>query len=154
MDKIEPSVKQREFHRCEFMYIGTKEQVIEIREKCLAQLEKLCNDLGLRYRIVVGSDCYQLKEGEIKDPETHKEIAIKDLEVYIPHQNRWLEIAGCSALAETMTKRFCIKGKDKEPLWSGCTGVGLNRLLFTLVSYHGTELMGLPNKIKERLNER
>jgi len=33
-DKIFPCVKQREFHRAEFMYLGTREQVVETREKC------------------------------------------------------------------------------------------------------------------------
>jgi len=139
LDKIFPGVKQREFHRAEFVYLGTPKQVIEIREKCLAQMEKFCIDFGLRYRIVVGASCYQLESGEIRVPENLEEIPIKDLEIYCPgYKNKdddsWLEIIGSSILAETMTKRFEICGECGEELWSGCTGIGLNRLMYAIIS--------------------
>lgn len=152
-NKIIPSVKQREFHRAEFMYLGTKEQVIETRENCLVQLEKLCVDLGLRYRIVVGSGCYQLKDGELKLPESLEEIPIKDLELYCPgHKNKdgepYLEIVGSSVLGDAMTSRFNIRGKDGEELWGGCTGIGLNRLIYALISNYGTDLEKMPTQLQ------
>ncbi|MBS3122485.1 hypothetical protein J4434_06405 [Candidatus Woesearchaeota archaeon] len=155
-DKIFPSIKQREFHRAEFMYLGTKEQVIETRETCLAQLEKLCHDLGLRYRIVVGSGCYQLKEGEIPAPESVEEIPIKDLEIYCQgHKNKdgepYLEVVGSSILADTMTSRFNIRGSNGEELWSGCTGIGLNRLMYAIISTYGTEFENLPIRLQEAI---
>jgi len=155
-DKIFPSVKQREFHRAEFIYLGLREQVIETREKCLTQLEKLCVDLGLKYRIVVGSGCYQLKDGEIKMPESLEEIPIKDLEIYCPgYSNKdrkpYLEVVGSSILANTMTSRFNINGKNREELWSGCTGIGLNRLMYAVISNYGTDLEKIPDKIQEAI---
>jgi seryl-tRNA synthetase len=155
-NKIVPSVKQREFHRAEFIYLGTREQVIETREKCLAQLEKLCVDLGLKYRIVVGSECYRLKDGEIKMPESSEEIPIKDLEIYCPgYSNKdgepYLEVGGSSILANTMTSKFNINGKNGEELWSGCTGIGLNRLMYAVISNHGTDLEKMPSKIQEAI---
>jgi seryl-tRNA synthetase len=134
LDKIKPCVKQREFHRAEFIYLGTKEQVIDIREKCLEQLEKICEELGLRYRVVVGSGCYQLKNGEIKMPESLEEIPIKDLEIFIPHEDKWMELAGSAILTQTQTSRFNISGKNGEQLWSGCTGIGLERFIYAVVS--------------------
>ena len=155
-NKIVPSVKQREFHRAEFMYLGTREQVIETREKCLTQLEQLCVDLGLKYRIVVGSGCYQLKDGKIKMPESLEEIPIKDLEIYCPgYSNKngesYLEVIGSSILANTMTSRFNINGKNGEELWSGCTGIGLNRLMYAVISNYGTGLEKMPSKIQEAI---
>lgn len=149
LDKLEPSVKQREFHRAEFMYLGTKEQVIETRETCLAQLEKLCQDLRLKYRIVVGGGCYQLKESEIPALESFEEIPIKDLEIYISYQDRWLEVAGSSVLANTITSRFNIRGSNAEELWSGCTGIGINRLMYAIILNYGTEFENLPTKLQE-----
>ncbi|MBU0666980.1 MAG: aminoacyl--tRNA ligase-related protein [Nanoarchaeota archaeon] len=154
LDKIFPSVKQREFHRSEFVYLGTEKQVIEIRELCLKQIEKLCDDLGLKYRIVVGNGCYQLKDGELKFPESIREIPIKDLEIFCPgYKNKdgeeYLEVVGSSILANTMTSRFNIKGENDEELWSGCTGIGLNRLMYALITNYGTKLKHMPEKIKE-----
>lgn len=152
-DKIVPCIKQREFHRAEFVYVGSREQVIETREKCLAQLEKLCNDLGLKYRIVVGSGCYQLRDGEIKYPETLEEIPIKDLEIWCPgyvnpsykdnpDEMSFLEVVGSSVLAQTQTSRFNIRGKNDDFLWSGCTGIGLDRFIYALVSNYGPNFSG------------
>jgi len=50
----------------------------------LAKLESLCQNLGLRYRIVVGSGCYQFTDGEIKTSGSLEEIPVKDLEIYCP----------------------------------------------------------------------
>lgn len=141
LDKHEPCVKQRELLRAEFVYMGTKKQVIEIRERCLEQLEKLCMALGLKYRVVVGADCYMLKEGELKYPENYNPIPVKDLEIYIPYQKKWLELAGFSILQNTLTRRFNIQGKSGEELWSGCFGLGLNRFIFVLVSYFGDDII-------------
>jgi seryl-tRNA synthetase len=140
LDKLEPSVKQREYHRAEFIYLGTPKQVVEAREKCLTQIEKLCQDLELKYRIVVGGGCYQLKEGEIPKAGSIDKIPIKDLEIYVPHQDRWLEVVGSSVLANTLTSRFNIQGNNGEELWSGCTGIGLNRMMYAIISYHGCDV--------------
>lgn len=122
----------------------------------MTQLEQLCVDLGLKYRIVVGSGCYQLKDGKIKMPESLEEIPIKDLEIYCPgYSNKngesYLEVIGSSILANTMTSRFNINGKNGEELWSGCTGIGLNRLMYAVISNYGTGLEKMPSKIQEAI---
>ena len=140
LNKLEPSIKQREYHRAEFVYLGTPEQVVETREKCLSQIEELCSKLSLRYRIVVGGGCYEFKEDEFPRTKSEMEIPIKDLEIYIPQQDRWLEVVGSSVLRNTMTRRFNIQGTKKEELWGGCTGIGLNRLMYAIISYHGSDV--------------
>jgi len=140
LGKVISGIKQKEFHRYEFMYIGTKEQVIQIREACLNKLEQLCKELALEYRIVVGSGCYQLENGELDFPNSVDEIPIKDIEVYIPHRKIWLELAGSAALSTTITKNFNIKDINGNYLWSGCTGIGLDRFMYALISNHGVNL--------------
>ena len=127
LERLDPLIRQREFHRAEFIYLGTKEQVIEIREKCLERLERICFKLDLDYRIVVGEGCYEMPENNSVDC-----IPIKDVEVYIPQTDSWLEIAGCSVLGNTLTSRFNIKNIYGDELWSGCTGIGLERLIYAV----------------------
>jgi seryl-tRNA synthetase len=122
ISKIEVLVKQREFHRAEFVYIGTPAQVRETRDGCLGQLVNLCTDLGLEHRVVEGDGCYQ-ENGDIKD-----------IEVYIPQDNLWLEVAGAAVLYEHLVKAFNITFPQQE-LWSGCTGIGLERMLYSVLSY-------------------
>ena len=153
LGKIRPSIKQREFHRAEFIYLGKKAQIIEIRENCILQLEKLCSALGLKYRVVVGANCYHLEKSEIKKPASIEEIPIKDLEIFCPSYKRkgnngWLEVAGCSVLAEKLTSKFDIKSKYSETLWSGCIGIGMERFMFAILSNYGTEFDNFPAKLK------
>ncbi|MCI0503661.1 hypothetical protein L0Y65_03020 [Candidatus Micrarchaeota archaeon] len=149
--RFEALVRQREFHRFELAYIGTREQVIGIREECLARLEALLMELGLGYRISVGSGCYQIRDGELDTPQAPEEIPIKDLEVYCPGREEngaFLEVAGCAVLAATMTSRFKIREKDGNALWSGCTGVGLERMVYALVANHGADSAFFPEMLK------
>lgn len=131
-DKIIPGVKQLEFHRAEYIYLGEKEEVVEAREQCVEQLEELCDELGLRYRIVVGTGCYHLKDGEIDSPKSLEEIPIKDIEVLA--NDKWIELAGCSILGNVMTSRFNI---NSGKAWSGCMGIGMERFLYIVAGYGG-----------------
>jgi len=45
LESLVPGVKQREFHRAEFIYLGTQDQVIEARESALGQIESIFQDL-------------------------------------------------------------------------------------------------------------
>ena len=136
LDKIKPNVKQREFHRAEFVYLGTEEQVRKTRDDGLGRLEKLCQELGLKTRIVYGNSCYQ-EGGDILD-----------LEIYLPKEKEWLELAGAAVLFDINTSRFKITSTKNENLWSGCLGIGLNRFMYALIAYHGTDI----KKIEEMVN--
>ncbi|MBT4541270.1 hypothetical protein HOC35_07190 [Candidatus Woesearchaeota archaeon] len=128
LDKIRSSIKQREFHRAEFVYLGTEEQVRETRDQGLENLEQLCQDLGLKTRIVEGDSCYQ-EGGDIVD-----------LEIYLPQEDEWLELAGGAILFDITTKKFNISSTTNENLWSGCLGIGLNRFMYAMVAYHSTNI--------------
>lgn len=160
-EEVRPLIKQREFHRSEFIYIGTKKQIIEIREKTLRKLKELCDDLGLRYRIVVGAGCYQISEDEIEYPKAIEEIPIKDLEIYIPNgffkrgeKIHYLEVAGVAALGEIQTKRFNIKSMEGHELWSGCTGIGLERFMYAFLASYGFDKEQWPKLIKEKYRDK
>jgi seryl-tRNA synthetase len=128
---ILPGIKHREFHRAEFVYIGKPEEVTYVRGQGISQLEQLCQRTGLLHRIVEGTGCYEF--------DTDPQVSIRDLEVYIPFLDMWLEVAGCSVLGNNMTRRFNIRATDESELWSGCIGVGMERLLVSMLSYHDSE---------------
>ena len=128
-----PGVKQREFHRSEFVFLGTKEQVIQTREQTLKQLEALCQYLKLNYRIVVGGSCHRLEDHEVREPTSMEDIPVKDIEIYCPDYG-YLEVSGNALMDNVLTSRFSISGSNGEELWSGCSGVGLNRLMYAMIS--------------------
>jgi seryl-tRNA synthetase len=151
LDKVKPMVKQREFHRSEFIYIGKQKDIVNLRENIIKELMAIFNDLGMRYRLVVGTGCFELSENEIVFPETSEEIPIKDIELYIPSTNSWLEVVGASVLWNIQTKRFNIKSKNNEELWSGCVGIGLERLMYSFLAQKGFDETIWPKQIKRIL---
>jgi seryl-tRNA synthetase len=49
------------------------------------------------------------------------------------------EICGCSVEGDHLTKDFGIMDVEGNALWSGCCGIGLNRLVLALLYQHGFE---------------
>ncbi|MFA6888497.1 MAG: aminoacyl--tRNA ligase-related protein [Candidatus Woesearchaeota archaeon] len=145
--RLRAGIRQREFHRAEFMYLGSPEQVTATRKKCLSALENLCDDLKLQYRIVVGAGCYECNPEENSSNDI---IPILDLEIFCPTEskNQWLEVAGCSILETTVTSRFSIKNSNNESVWSGCVGIGLERFVYALLSTHGTDKKYWPKQLQ------
>ena len=133
LESLIPGVKQREFHRAEFVFLGTKDQVIRTRERALEQIESLCQSLQLNYRIVVGGSCHRLEDHEVREPTSLVDIPVKDIEIYCPGYG-YLEVSGNAIMGNVLTSRFSISGSNGEELWSGCSGVGLNRMVYAIVS--------------------
>jgi len=136
LDSLIPGVKQREFHRAEFIFLGTKEQVIQTRERALKQIESLCQSLQFHYRVVVGGSCHRLEDHEVREPTSLEDIPVKDIEIYCPGYG-YLEVSGNAIMGNVLTSRFSINGSEGEELWSGCSGVGLDRMVYALVSNYG-----------------
>lgn len=64
--------------------------------------------------------------------DTHLTEEISD-DAYWDHD----EICGCSVEGDHLTKSFGIVDEAAEPLWSGCCGIGINRLVIALIYQHG-----------------
>lgn len=47
------------------------------------------------------------------------------------------EVCGCSVEGDHLTRDFSITDESGQPVWSGCCGVGLNRLVLALLYQHG-----------------
>lgn len=152
LDKLKPLVKHREFHRAEFIYIGNKKDIVSLRENILKELMLIYNQFGIKYRIVVGGGCFELSENEIVYPDSVDDIPIKDLEVYVPSTKTWVEVVGASVLWNIQTKRFNITGISNQELWSGCVGIGLERLMYTFLAQKGFDPAKWPKEIRSLIH--
>ena len=61
------------------------------------------------------------------------------------------EISGCTVEGTHLTERFDIAGETGETLFSGCCGVGLNRLAIAFLYAHGFEPKAWPDAVASRL---
>ena len=148
-----------EFHRIEPVYLGTPEQLLELREQLLARYSHVFNDiLELEWRTAWVTPFYMQQSGGIGvEDETQRTKGTIDFEAYLPYRgardtSEWLEFQNLSIVGEKYTKAFTIKTQKGE-LWSGCTGIGLERWLIAFLAQRGLDPAGWPAGFRKYAGE-
>jgi seryl-tRNA synthetase len=139
-----------EFHRIEPVYLGAPEELVALREKLLARYTHVFDDLlELEWRTAWVTPFYMQQSGKlgVEDPEARVKGTI-DFEAYLPYRGtrekaEWLEFQNLSIVGDKYTKAFSIKAQRGE-LWSGCTGIGLERWLTAFLAQKGFDAPAWP----------
>jgi len=146
-----------EFHRIEPIYIGTKEQLLELREKMLERYKHVFNDIfHLEWRMAWVTPWYMQQAGKIGD-ESSEDTGTIDFEAYMPYRgdrkkSEWLEFQNLSILGDKYIKAFNIKAQKSE-LWSGCSGIGLERWAAVFLAQKGLDPSKWPAGFRKYLKE-
>lgn len=143
-----------EFHRIEIVYIGTKEQLLDIREKLIERYRHVFeNILDLEWRMAKVTPFYLQQAGIARKEEDEIKGTI-DFEAYLPYRGdrskEWLEIQNISIVGEKYIKAFNIKSQ-RSKLWSGCSGIGLERWMVAFLAQKGIEPDKWPSGFKKYL---
>jgi seryl-tRNA synthetase len=146
-----------EFHRLEPVYIGTKEQLLKLRDKMLDRYKHVFNNiLDLDWRMAWVTPWYMQQAGKVGDTETQDTGTI-DFEAYMPYRgdrkkSEWLEFQNLSILGDKYIKAFNIKAQKSE-LWSGCSGIGLERWTTAFLAQKGLDPDKWPAGFKKYLKK-
>ena len=146
-----------EFHRIEPVYIGTREQLLELREKMLERYKHVFNDIfDLEWRMAWVTPWYMQQAGKVGDKGTQDTGTI-DFEAYMPYRgdrkkSEWLEFQNLSILGDKYIKAFNIKAQKSE-LWSGCSGIGLERWTTAFLAQKGLDSKNWPEKFRKYLDK-
>jgi seryl-tRNA synthetase len=145
--------KLLEYLKLEHVYVGYPTQVIEARKRQKEEYVKLFNKIGFLYRIVVGAPCHSSPPNtkRYEKAKVIDEIPLFDFEFYIPKEKKWLEVCGTCIEEDENTRAYGIKTESEKEVWSGCSGVGLNRLVYSFLSQFGFEKENYPKIILEYL---
>lgn len=146
-----------EFHRIEPVYIGTREQLLDLREKMLERYKHVFNNIfDLEWRMAWVTPWYMQQAGKIGDEET-KDTGTIDFEAYMPYRgdrkkSEWLEFQNLSILGDKYIKAFNIKSQKSE-LWSGCSGIGLQRWTTAFLAQKGLDPDNWPKEFRKYLDK-
>ena len=130
-----------EFHRIEPVYIGTREQLLDLRDKLIDRYKYVFNDiLDLEWRMAWVTPWYIQQAGKIEEID-EQDCGTIDFEAYMPYRGKrkkseWLEFQNLSILGDKYVKAFNIKAQ-KSDLWSGCSGIGLERWTVAFLAQKG-----------------
>lgn len=148
-----------EFHRIEPVFIGTPEQMIKLRDEALKAYKQIFNKvLELEWRTAWVTPFYMQHAGdEFKQDYEQKIKGTIDFEAWLPfrgsrEESEWLEFQNFSIVGDKYTKAFNIKAQKGE-LWSGCTGIGLQRWLVAFLAQKGLNPNNWPEGFKKYLPE-
>lgn len=145
-----------EFHRVEPVYIGTREQLLSLREKMLELYKHVFNDIfDLDWRMAWVTPWYMQQAGQ--HGETTQDCGTIDFEAYMPYRgsrskSEWLEFQNLSIIGDKYIKAFNIKAQ-KSDLWSGCSGIGLQRWATAFLAQKGLDPDDWPEGFKKYLGE-
>jgi seryl-tRNA synthetase len=146
-----------EFHRIEPIYIGTKEQLLDLREKLLDRYKHVFNNIfELEWRMAWVTPWYMTQAGKIGENGT-QETGTIDFEAYMPYRgdrkkSEWLEFQNLSILGDKYIEAFNIKAQ-KSKLWSGCSGIGLERWTTVFLAQKGIDPDKWPTGFRKYLKE-
>jgi len=148
-----------EFHRIEPVFIATPEQTQEIRDKLIKAYSKVFNDvLEIEWRYAEVVPFYMAHAGALGGEEKGKLWkGTYDFEAWLPYRgpresSEWLEFQNLSVVGTKYSDAFGIKGQTGE-LWSGCSGIGLERWTAAFLAQKGLDPAKWPKAFRERFGE-
>ena len=144
-----------EFHRIEPVYLGTPEQLVELREKLLERYTHVFDEiLELEWRTAWVTPFYMQQSGGVGIEDSPERVkGTIDFEAYLPYRgtreaSEWLEFQNLSIVGEKYTKAFTIR-PQRGTLWSGCSGIGLERWTTAFLAQKGLDPEGWPKRFQE-----
>ena len=142
-----------EFHRIEIVWLGTKEQVLAEKEKLTACYKHIFEDiLELTWRTAWVTPWFMAQEGKTGLSEMTGAGTV-DYEAVLPYNGNWIEFQNLSVNGEKYPKGFTVKAQSGEALWSGCSGVGLERWASAFLSQKGLEPENWPEAFRKYFGE-
>lgn len=144
-----------EFHRIEIVYIGTKNQLLDIKEKLIEKYRMVFNDiLDLEWRMAQVTPFYLQQAGQIIEEDPN--AGTIDFEAWLPYRGDrntpWLELHNVSIVGEKYIRAFNIK-TQKSILWSGCSGIGLERWMTAFLAQKGIDPKKWPTSFRKYISD-
>ncbi len=145
-----------EFHRIELVFIGTQEQVLSHSKEMQECYKHIFNDiLDLEWRMAWVTPWFMAQEGLLGLADK-KEVGTIDFEAPLPYRDRdgeWLEFQNLSVNGDKYPKGFNVKSQSGKEVWSGCSGIGLERWASVFLAQKGFEAEDWPIKFREKAGE-
>jgi len=142
-----------EFHRVEIVWIGKKEQVIEHAKQLQEGYHRIFDEfMDIEWREAWVTPWFMAQEGKAGLAEL-KEVGTTDYEAVLPYSGKWLEFQNVSVNGNKYPKGFGVKLQSGEELWSGCSGVGLERWAAVFLAQKGFESHKWPEKFRNIVGE-
>jgi len=145
-----------EFHRIELVFMGTPEQVVAHSEDMQKRYMHIFNEiLDLEWRTAWVTPWFMAQEG-LAGLADETRVGTIDYEAVMPYRGEdgeWLEFQNMSVNGDKYPKGFNVKSQSNKELWSGCSGIGLERWASAFYAQKGLDVDGWPEAFREIVGE-
>ena len=145
-----------EFHRIEIVWCGMPEQVVAESKKLQVIYKHIFEDiLELEWRQAWVTPWFMAQEG-LTGLSGSEEVGTIDYEAFTPYKgvdSEWMEFQNLSVNGDKYPKGFNVKSQSGEQLWSGCSGIGLERWTAAFLSQKGLDRENWPQAFRDIMGE-
>jgi seryl-tRNA synthetase len=148
-----------EFHRIEPVFVGAPDDLVALRADLLSRYTRVFDSiLELEWRTAWVTPFYMQQSGGIGVDDAENQVkGTIDFEAYLPYrgsreESEWLEFQNLSIVGDKYTRPFTIRAQKGE-LWSGCSGIGLERWLTSFLAQKGLDPQDWPDAFRRYAGE-
>jgi seryl-tRNA synthetase len=140
-----------DFTMREVIFVGSKDFVLEKREKSRLFMQKVFEEVGLAYRVETANDPFFV--GEFR-----KQVAFQtafqlkyEIRASLPFKDATLAIGSYNYHQDFFGRHLDITLPDGSPIHTGCTAFGLERVAFAFLSQFGLDTKDWPKPVREAM---
>ncbi len=124
----------------ELIFVGEKDFVLENREASRKYMAKVFEDIGLAYRVETANDPFFVGEFR-KQAAFQSAFQLKyEIRASLPFKNSTLAVGSYNYHQDFFGRHLNITLPDGNPVHTGCTAFGLERMAYAFISQYGLDI--------------
>ena len=139
--------RMNEFVLREILFVGPADFVEETRRALMEDAWQSAVDFGLTARLETALDPFYFSEDAAKGTVQLMGDMKIELVVSVNDGQDQYAVSSMNNMREALCKAYDIQGPDGKQWHSGCTGFGIERWLYALLSTHGADLAQWPASV-------
>ncbi|MGD8455348.1 MAG: hypothetical protein PVF83_03100 [Anaerolineales bacterium] len=140
-----------DFTMREVIFVGPKDFVLENREKSRKYMQKVFEEIGLVYRVETANDPFFVGEFR-KQAAFQTAFQLKyEIRASLPFKDATLAVGSYNYHQDFFGRHLDITLPDGEPIHTGCTAFGLERMAYAYLSQHGLDPKKWPKPVREAM---
>jgi seryl-tRNA synthetase len=135
----------------EVIFVGSKDFVLENRQRSREFMHRIFEELGLVYHVESANDPFFVGEFR-KQAMFQNAFQLKyEIRARLPFKDSDLAVGSYNYHQDFFGRNLDITLPDGSPIHTGCTAFGLERMAYAFLAQHGLDPAGWPRVVREAL---
>jgi len=136
----------------DIMFVGDRDFVLLQRQKMFDEAEKLLRLLDLESKIETADDPFFTNDSVVKNLFQNTSDLKHELLVKLNFSDSYIAVGSVNFHLDFFGQAFDIQLPDGSSAFSGCIGIGFERLVYALYCQYGTDIQKWPQLVKQTLS--